>query len=200
MLMTQRRLLLATGMAALAAPTMLRAQPRPVIDTIAGLPGFNRFVELVGLAGLTDYLRGPGPFTVFAPTDAAFNAAPSSTIQAMAGTNAQSGGGQNTGGGGSNPDNIRLRAFIQYHIITGQAVLLKELATGDHQLRTENGAAVLVRGAPGQVVTVSNPAPGQQAGSFSAPGLNVMPPAPIVTADIPAANGVVQAIGGVLFP
>ena len=52
----------------------------------------------------------------------------------------------------------------------------------------------------GGVVTLSNPSPAGASGGFGTGGINIVPPAPIVQADILATNGVVHALGGVPFP
>ena len=50
--------------------------PGTVVDVLAGDNSFNTLVTAVGDAGLVSALQGNGPFTVFAPTDAAFAALP----------------------------------------------------------------------------------------------------------------------------
>ena len=54
-----------------------------LIDTAAGAGDFTTLLAAVEAAGLTDTLRGDGPFTVFAPTDAAFAALPAGTVDAL---------------------------------------------------------------------------------------------------------------------
>lgn len=184
--------MLAGGLA--LAPLAARAQLRNVMDAMAADGRFNRFIELIGRAGLSDEFKGAGPYTVFAPTDGAFLGAPAAMIDDL--TN------QGTGGGisGESRDPVRLRAFVQYYIVPGQAFTLAQLTGQPRQLKTQNGATILVDAQPGQVVTLKNPAPAQQSGSFTASGLNVMPPATLVQTDLPASNGIVHALGGVLFP
>lgn len=190
----------------LAATSGLRAQTRSVVDTLAADGRFNRFLELITRAGLTDQLRGAGPFTVFAPTDQAFSGANAARIEQV--LNQGTGGGSSgTGGGGgelsgASPDPVRLPAFVRYFIIPGQALTLAQLASmgGEARLQTMNGAPVLVRAVAGQPVTLANPAPVGASGGFGVGGLNIVPPAPVVQADIPATNGIIHAIGGVLFP
>jgi uncharacterized surface protein with fasciclin (FAS1) repeats len=54
--------------------------PPDIVDTAIATPGLETLVSLVQLAGLEDTLRGPGPFTVFAPTDDAFAKLPADTV------------------------------------------------------------------------------------------------------------------------
>lgn len=181
------------------APLTAQAQLRSVVDTLAADGRFNRFLELIGRAGMTDGLRGPGPFTLFAPTDGAFTGSPAAAVEDLVSQGSGGGGGGTLSG--ESPDRLRLQAFIQYFIVPGQAWTLAQLTgPADRTLKTENGAVVVVSSKPGEVVTLRNPAPGQQSGSFGASGFNVMPPATLVQADIAASNGIVHALGGVLFP
>lgn len=63
------------GPADAAAPAGEEAGARSIGDALAGSPDHARFMEAVEQAGLTETLRGAGPYTVFAPANAAFNAA-----------------------------------------------------------------------------------------------------------------------------
>jgi uncharacterized surface protein with fasciclin (FAS1) repeats len=54
-----------------------------ILDTAAALGTFKTFAAAVEKAGLNDTLNGPGPFTVFAPTDAAFALLPSGCLEAL---------------------------------------------------------------------------------------------------------------------
>jgi uncharacterized surface protein with fasciclin (FAS1) repeats len=65
----------------LAAPAF--AQGRTIVDIAAGDSRFDTLVAAVSAAGLVDTLSGPGPFTVFAPTDAAFEAVGEDTLNAL---------------------------------------------------------------------------------------------------------------------
>jgi uncharacterized surface protein with fasciclin (FAS1) repeats len=194
-----RRHLLIAGAAlgSLSLPAIARAQSRNVIDTLAADTRFNRFLELVGRAGATDQFRGSGPMTVFAPTEAAFNGVAANVLQDLLSQGVGGGpGGGNLAGG--SPDMLRLRALIGYHVIPG-VVLTSAQLMGDRQYKTVNGAMLRVASDGGKLSAV-NPAPGQQAGSFGAPGLNIMPPAVVEQPDIIATNGIIHAVGGVLFP
>jgi uncharacterized surface protein with fasciclin (FAS1) repeats len=58
-------------------------QSQTVVDIVVDSPDHNTLEAAVGAAGLVDVLSGPGPFTVFAPTDAAFAALPAGTVDAL---------------------------------------------------------------------------------------------------------------------
>ena len=57
--------------------------PASVADTIAQTPQLSTLNKLVNDSGLGDTLRGPGPFTLFAPTDDAFKAVPAATMTVL---------------------------------------------------------------------------------------------------------------------
>jgi uncharacterized surface protein with fasciclin (FAS1) repeats len=74
-----------------------------IVDTAVGAGQFNTLVAAVTAAGLVETLKGPGPFTVFAPTDAAFEKLPAGTVESLL-----------------KPENKdQLVAILTYHVIPG---------------------------------------------------------------------------------
>ena len=59
------------------------ASAADIVDTAKSAGSFNTLVTAVQAAGLTETLKGPGPFTVFAPTDAAFAKVPKAKLDAL---------------------------------------------------------------------------------------------------------------------
>jgi transforming growth factor-beta-induced protein len=93
---------LALGAGVLAAPPA-GAQPQQTIVQVAqGNPQFSTLVRAVQAAGLADTLSGPGPFTVFAPTNDAFNKLPAGTLDSLL------------------QDREQLRAVLTYHVVSGR--------------------------------------------------------------------------------
>ena len=68
---------------ALTAGTAFGAFAQDIVDVAAKAGNFNTLVTAVKAAGLVDTLKGPGPFTVFAPTDAAFAKVPKAKLDAL---------------------------------------------------------------------------------------------------------------------
>ena len=93
--------------------------PKTIADTTAATPQLSTLNKLIGDAGLTETLRGPGPFTVFAPTDDAFKAVPAKTLDAL----------------GKDP--ALLKSVLTYHVLAGK------VAAAD----VKNGPAKTVQGA-----------------------------------------------------
>jgi uncharacterized surface protein with fasciclin (FAS1) repeats len=75
-----------------------------IVDTAIQADDFNTLVTAVQEAGLVEALKGEGPFTVFAPTDAAFAALPEGTLDALL----------------ANPD--KLRDVLLYHVVSGKVM------------------------------------------------------------------------------
>ncbi len=94
-----------------------------IVDTAVAADDFNTLVAAVQAAGLVDTLKGEGPFTVFAPTDAAFAALPEGTIDTLL----------------ADPTGD-LTQILLYHVIAGK-VMAADLSDG-MQATTVQGAAV----------------------------------------------------------
>lgn len=127
-----RRSLAALAVMTVAACATLGGEPKSVVDAAAADPSFKTLSKLISEAGLTDTLRGPGPFTVFAPTDDAFSKLPAKTMAELT------------------ADKNRLRAVLNYHVVPAK-VTAAEVKTGN--LKTVQGAN-LALGRAGSFVTV----------------------------------------------
>ena len=109
-----------------------------IVDVAAGNPDFSTLVAAVKAAGLVDTLNGEGPFTVFAPTNAAFAKLPAGTLDNLL-----------------KPENKdQLAAILKYHVVSGevkaaQAVTLDEATTvnGATADINVNGSTVTIDGA-----------------------------------------------------
>src|SRR5580704_13407540 len=89
-----------------AAPT------KNIVDTAIAAGNFTTLVAGIKTAGLTDMLKGRGPFTIFAPTDEAFKKLPSGALDALL------------------KDTAKLKAVLSYHVVTGH-VRAKDLKSGE---------------------------------------------------------------------
>ncbi|WP_043337394.1 fasciclin domain-containing protein [Belnapia moabensis] len=159
------------------------------METLAADGRFNRFIDLITQAGITDQLRSTASVTVFAPVDAVFDVVNARITELTA----QGSGNINQ----NSADPLRLREFLAYHIVSG-SMPSSGLLDG-RRFRTVNGAEILVAN-DGSKIAISNPAPERQTGSFGAGGLNVQAPALVVGPDIVANNGIIHAVSQVLFP
>lgn len=106
--------------------------PVTIADATARTPQLSTLNRLIADAGLTETLRGPGPYTVFAPSDEAFKAVPAKTMSELA------------------ADKDKLRAVLTYHVLPGKVA---SAAVKDGKAKTINGADVTLSHA-GAFVTV----------------------------------------------
>lgn len=88
--------------ALIGAPVASAQAQQNIVQVAAGNPQFSTLVRAVQAAGLADTLSGPGPFTVFAPTNDAFNKLPAGTVEGLL----------------QNP--AQLRAVLTYHVVPGR--------------------------------------------------------------------------------
>jgi uncharacterized surface protein with fasciclin (FAS1) repeats len=118
-----------------AAPAPTTAAPAPAAENlVACVSPYKTLTKLLTDAGLVDTLKGPGPFTVFAPTDEAFAAVPKATLDQIA----------------ANPE--LLKRVLTYHVVAG-AVKSTDLKLGS--VATLNKSAITV-GANGTNFTINS--------------------------------------------
>lgn len=126
--MTKRIMAVAAGMMLAAAPASAQ---NTIVDVAAGAGQFNTLIAAVKAAGLEATLRGPGPFTVFAPTDAAFAALPAGTVEALL------------------ADKEKLTAILTYHVVAGKVMAADVVKLSE--AKTVNGAALSIVAGQGGV-------------------------------------------------
>jgi uncharacterized surface protein with fasciclin (FAS1) repeats len=123
---------LAAALAVAAPATSTTAAPkRNIVATAVSAGQFTTLTALVKQAGLARTLQGQGPFTVFAPTDAAFAKVPKATLNALA------------------KDKAKLRAVLLYHVAAGRVRASKVVKLD--RVRTLNGASARIRVRDGSV-------------------------------------------------
>jgi uncharacterized surface protein with fasciclin (FAS1) repeats len=116
-----------------ATDGMNEAAPGTITEIVQGSEDFSTLLEAVGAAGLGETLSGEGPFTVFAPTDAAFAALPEGTLQSLL-----------------EPENQdQLTGILTYHVLPAE-VPASEVMPSD--VETVNGADLTVSVEDGTVV------------------------------------------------
>jgi uncharacterized surface protein with fasciclin (FAS1) repeats len=124
--MIRRTFLAMTAAMAFSAPAFADGHAKDIVDSAVGAGSFTTLVAAVQAAGLVDTLKGEGPFTVFAPTDAAFAALPAGTVEDLL-----------------KPENKdKLVAVLTYHVVPGK-VMSTDLSEG-LKAATVNGAEVTI--------------------------------------------------------
>ena len=110
------------------------ASAADILDTAAAAGQFQTLMAAVKAAGLVDTLKGPGPFTVFAPTDEAFAKLPAGTVESLL-----------------KPENkARLESILAYHVVPGK-VMSQELVKLD-STKTVEGGSIAIRTINGGVM------------------------------------------------
>lgn len=145
-----------------------------VVQVAQGNPDFSTLATAVQSAGLVDTLSGAGPYTVFAPTNAAFEEVPQATREELLSPAGQQ----------------ELSNILTYHVVPGEtnAAALTQAITSagaeGYTLTTVNGETLTATLEGGNVILTD------AAGNT----------ATVTQTDIEASNGVVHAIDGVLMP
>ena len=111
--MFRRTFIAMATVAMIATPALAGGGKKDIVDTAMEAGNFNTLVAAVKAAGLVDTLKGEGPFTVFAPTDAAFEALPEGTVENLL-----------------KPENKdQLVGILTYHVVPGK-VMSSDLSEG----------------------------------------------------------------------
>jgi len=146
---------------------------KDIVDNAVNSKDHTTLVAAVKAAGLVETLKGPGPFTVFAPTNAAFAALPAGTVDTLL-----------------KPENkAMLTKVLTYHVVAGRhdAKSLMEHAKmhgGMHTLKTVSGGTLTV------VLNNDQLSLKDEKGGM----------APITIADVYQSNGVIHVISAVAMP
>jgi uncharacterized surface protein with fasciclin (FAS1) repeats len=183
---------LLSGCAAQSAPAPMAATPAPmpvsteivggqtmypdkdIIDNAVNSKDHTTLVAAVKAAGLVEALKGPGPFTVFAPTNEAFNALPPGTVKTLL----------------LKKNKAQLTKVLTYHVVPGKLdfAALSSLISqggGSAQLKTLEGATLTAMMNGPHNITLTDGKGGV---------------AQIETYDVYQSNGVIQVIDKVLLP
>ena len=109
----------------------LSAQAKDIVDTAVAAGNFKTRAAALTAAGLVDTLKGKGPFTVFAPTDAAFAKIPKADLDALL------------------ADKAKLTSVLTYHVVAGK-VMASDVKAG--KVKTVQGSDLSVATAAGVMV------------------------------------------------
>lgn len=145
-----------------------------IIQNAVNSKDHTTLVAAVKAAGLVETLQGPGPFTVFAPTNAAFGKLPAGTVESLV-----------------KPENKgKLTKILTYHVVPGRltaADLMKQVKDGEGEamLKTVEGGELTVKQMGSDKLTITD-----REGHT----------AHVTIANVPQSNGVIHVIDTVLMP
>lgn len=146
---------------------------RTIVQNASASADHTTLVIAVKAAGLADTLSGPGPFTVFAPTNQAFTLLPAGVLDTL-----------------MRPENqARLASILTYHVVPGRLTAAEiksqiKASGGTATLTTVNGTALRASIENGRVVLLGN----NNSRAYVTQG------------DVMQSNGVVHVVNGVLIP
>jgi transforming growth factor-beta-induced protein len=123
-----KRLLMIAAMMSMA---VLSASAADIVDTAANAGSFKTLLAAAKAAGLVDTLKSEGPFTVFAPTDAAFAKLPAGTVDGLL------------------KDPEKLKKILLYHVSPGMFVAAQ--VTQMEEVKTVEGSPAKIKKAKGKV-------------------------------------------------
>jgi uncharacterized surface protein with fasciclin (FAS1) repeats len=131
-----KRLVVVAALAAIVAPAAAQAgSQKDIVDTAVAAGSFNTLATALKAAGLVETLKGPGPFTVFAPTDEAFAKIPKADLDALI------------------ADKAKLTKVLTYHVVSGKVMAadvtqLKQAKTVEGQMvKIDTSSGVKINGA-----------------------------------------------------
>jgi LPXTG-motif cell wall-anchored protein len=119
---------------AMALPAAAQGE-QDIVEIAAGNPDFSTLVSAVQQAGLVETLQGEGPFTVFAPTNAAFAALPEGLLASL--------------------DEATLRSILTYHVVSGNVMAADVVGLDGQSVATVQGESVTIA-VEGNNVRVNN--------------------------------------------
>lgn len=163
-----------TDVTVVTPPAATPAPTGTVVTTAQANPNFTTLVSALQTAGLVDTLNGAGPFTIFAPNNAAFEKVPAATRDALM---------QPAG-------KADLTKILTYHVVPGRI----DSAALAQQIQAGGGSATLTTVQGGKLTARANPD-----GSISLTDAKGGA-SKVVQADVAATNGVIHAIDTVAMP
>ena len=147
--------------------------PGTIVEVAQGNPDFSTLVSAVTAADLGETLSGEGPYTVFAPTNAAFDALPEGTVETL-----------------TTDDTEQLGNILTYHVVPSEVMAadltsaIESAGEGGYTIETVNGGTLTAMLDGGNVVLTD--AQGNTA--------------TVTSTDVDASNGVIHVIDTVLMP
>ncbi|MEO6902865.1 MAG: fasciclin domain-containing protein [Bacteroidia bacterium] len=149
------------------------SQSKDVVDIAIGSKDHTTLVAAIKAADLVTTLKGKGPFTVFAPTNAAFDKLPEGTVEDLL-----------------KPENkAKLAKILTYHVVSGNLNAAAVVAA----IKKGKGKAVLTTVSGGKLTASLE---GDKVKLTDESGNSAL----VVAADLKGSNGVVHVIDGVLLP
>jgi len=127
-------MLAGAAMIAIATPSVSQAQDKDIVETAVAAGSFKTLATALTAAGLIETLKGPGPFTVFAPTDEAFAKVPKAQLDALLANKEQ------------------LKAVLLYHVVPGKVMAADAIKLDGKSAKMASGAEAKISVMSGTVM------------------------------------------------
>lgn len=168
-----KKITIFTTIAVLSFATSSFAQAKTIVGVASGNDNFSTLVTAVQAADLVETLNGEGPFTVFAPTNEAFDKLPEGTVAGLLKPESKD----------------ALTGVLTYHVVAGEydaAAVMKAIEgnNGSFAAKTVQGGQIVLSLKDGKVLLTD------EKGNSST----------VVMADVDASNGIIHAIDSVVMP
>lgn len=137
--MLRRTFFAAVAASSIGTQMFAGGHSKDIVDTAVEAGSFTTLVAAVQAAGLVDVLKGEGPFTVFAPTDEAFQALPAGTVESLL-----------------KPENKeQLVNILTYHVLPGK-VMAGDIAGKSLEVEMVNGVTAKINASNGVKIAGAN--------------------------------------------
>jgi uncharacterized surface protein with fasciclin (FAS1) repeats len=131
-----KKFLIAGAMAVMATAFAQDMMSKTVVEIAAGNKDFTTLVTAIKAAGLAETLSGKGPFTVFAPTNAAFAKLPKGTVEDLL-----------------KPENkAKLTSILTYHVVGAKVLAADAIKMDGKSAKTVNGQEIAIKVKDGKVM------------------------------------------------
>jgi uncharacterized surface protein with fasciclin (FAS1) repeats len=131
-----KKFLIAGALAVMATAFAQDMMSKTVVEIAAGNKDFTTLVTAIKAAGLAETLSGKGPFTVFAPTNAAFAKLPKGTVEDLL-----------------KPENkAKLTSILTYHVVGAKVLAADAIKMDGKSAKTVNGQEIAIKVKDGKVM------------------------------------------------
>lgn len=168
-----KKITIIATVALMSFATSTYAQAKTIVGVASGNENFSTLVTAVQAADLVETLNGEGPFTVFAPTNEAFDKLPEGTVAGLLKPESKD----------------ALTGVLTYHVVAGEydaqsVIKAIEDNNGNFQAKTVQGGEIVLSISDGNVLLTD------EKGNTST----------VIMADVDASNGIIHAIDNVVMP
>jgi uncharacterized surface protein with fasciclin (FAS1) repeats len=174
-------MLIASSLPALAQTTKSDYKNINLVDTLEAAGNFKTLLNALRTTGLIETLKGPGPFTIFAPNDEAFAKLPTGVLDSLM------------------KDPAKLKALLLYHVTAGKFTIKDLLSRTDKSITMMDNTKAEIQ-CNGFIPPNSQSKAKLLCNGIKPSAIIIIKSASVVMADLSASNGMIHVIDAVLSP